>query len=58
MINEIKFLIYNRQGYDIDSLKESPDMPKNYSYKEINKSIFGMISSTEIRRRIKDVKDI
>ena len=56
LVTEVNFVLYNRVGYDIEKLLSSPDMPKNYIYAKDSKSIFGEVSSTEVRRRIAEAR--
>lgn len=52
LIDEVRFVIYNRVGYDIEQYFSHPNMPKKYIYKTETKNIFGEVSSTEVRKRI------
>ena len=52
LIDEIKFVLFNRSGYDIQQLLQTSNMPKNYIYNSEAKNLFGEISSTEVRSRV------
>jgi nicotinate-nucleotide adenylyltransferase len=50
LISDVNFVIYPRAGYDLDLTHKN--MPANYLHKAGSDNYFGMISSTEVRRRI------
>lgn len=62
MLSEINFVIFNRLGYDIAEGDLKTDeklrdhLPINYVYNHEYKSILGMVSSTEVRSRIRSAK--
>jgi nicotinate (nicotinamide) nucleotide adenylyltransferase len=53
LINDTKFIIYERAGYDQAAIKQHENYPKNDPI-VVPKAecLIGMISSTEIRRRV------
>ena len=56
LISDVNFIVYNRVGYDIDQMMGLPTMPKRYLYAPGAKSIFGEVSSTEVRKRIAEAR--
>ena len=50
MLDEINFIIFDRKGFDDFSHYE---MPKKMEHLKSDQNLIGMISSTEVRRRIK-----
>ena len=50
LISEVNFVIYARAGYELDLTHKN--MPVHYIHKPDCDNFFGMISSTEVRRRI------
>ncbi|CDW84809.1 nicotinate-nucleotide adenylyltransferase [Stylonychia lemnae] len=57
LLQEIDFVIFNRIGYEIMNDQDKKHLlPKNYEYQENYQSLLGMISSTEVRNRIKNTK--
>jgi len=59
LLHEINFILYNRKGYEIETLNLEPElMPKKYVYRAEAKDYFGMISSTEVRRRIEEARKL
>eukprot|EP00347_Sterkiella_histriomuscorum_P005472 403356485 len=63
LLSEINFVIFNRSGFDIENGDLKTDeklkdhLPTNYIYNHQYKSILGMVSSTEVRNRIKKVRE-
>ena len=53
IINEMKCVIFRRKGYNNDELFSHPNFPKNNPI-EVDEelSLIGVISATEIRRRV------
>lgn len=49
-LDEIKFLIYKRKGYDTNLASDNIDMPKTFIVAE--SSDIGLNSSTEVRNMI------
>lgn len=58
LLNEVDFVVYNRQGYDLEPLKSSNTftMPTNYTHSPASDQLFGMVSSTEVRRRVREAR--
>lgn len=58
LIDEIKFIIFSRRGYEKVLSTENRDfqLPKNYEIINAKDNLIGMISSTEVRRRISIAK--
>ena len=55
LINEMPMIIFRRKGYDNDELINHENFPKNDPIVvDEEKSLIGVISSTEIRRRVCD----
>ena len=53
IINEMKCVIFRRKGYNNDELFSHPNFPKNNPIEvDEEKSLIGVISATEIRRRV------
>ena len=53
LINEMKMIIFRRKGYDNEALFNHENFPKNDPVVvDEEKSLIGVISSTEIRRRV------
>mmetsp|Transcript_20126 Transcript_20126/g.24823 ORF Transcript_20126/g.24823 Transcript_20126/m.24823 type:complete len:123 (+) Transcript_20126:413-781(+) len=53
IINEMPMIIFRRKGYDNDELFNHANFPKNDPIVvDEEKSLIGVISSTEIRRRV------
>ena len=53
MINEMKTIIFKRKGYNNEDLFKHQNFPKNNPVViDEEKSLIGVISSTEIRRRV------
>ena len=55
MLTVPNFIIFDRKGYEHildDSTKKESDIPKNYIHIKPNNNLMGMISSTEVRKRI------
>lgn len=53
IINEMKCVIFRRKGYNNDELISHPNFPKNNPVEvDDSNSLIGVISSTEIRRRV------
>lgn len=59
LLDEINFIIFDRKGFeDVLNTKVKKDyqMPKSYEVLPANLNLIGMISSTEVRRRINEAK--
>jgi len=56
MLQEVKFVMYLRQSHPIDLSPSNPQLPKHFVTIDPSKQIIGMISSTEVRNRIKEMK--
>ena len=53
IINQMKCVIFRRKGYNNDELFSHPNFPKNNPIEvDEERSLIGVISSTEIRRRV------
>ena len=53
LINEMPMIIFRRKGYDNEALFEHENFPRNNPIVvDEEKSLIGVISSTEIRRRV------
>lgn len=59
LINEMQMIIFRRKGYDNDVLFNHENFPKNDPIVvDEEKSLIGVISSTEIRRRVSENQHI
>ena len=59
LINEMPMIIFRRKGYDNDELINHENFPKNDPIVvDEEKSLIGVISSTEIRRRVCDNQNL
>ena len=60
LLEEIKFIVYNRVGYEVEIYINNPEsqvsMPKQYLYSNTYKDLFGEVSSTLVRNRIKEAR--
>ena len=56
MLKETNFVIYMRPGYEIDLSPANPSLPKEFKTIDPSANILGMISSTEVRARIKKLR--
>ena len=55
MLLDINYIIYNRMGYEhIFDGSQKHLLPEKYELIDTDKNLIGMISSTEIRKRIKE----
>ena len=54
MLEEINFIIFDRKGFDGNT---NFDMPKKMLHLKSDQNLIGMISSTEVRRRIKEARE-
>ena len=55
MINTMRTIIFRRKGYDNDTLINHTNFPKNDPIVvQEEKSLIGVISSTEIRKRVRE----
>ena len=53
IINQMKCVIFRRKGYNNEELFSHPNFPKNNPIEvDEERSLIGVISSTEIRRRV------
>jgi nicotinic acid mononucleotide adenylyltransferase len=54
MIDECNFTVFERKGYEsvLNGLKKEYQMPKCMMVLKANQNLIGMISSTEVRKRI------
>lgn len=62
LINEINFIIFERKGYEKNldpeyAREQGYPLPKNYVTLKSSQNLIGMISSTEVRRRIKEARE-
>ncbi len=57
MLEEINFVIYLRPGYEIDLTQKNELLPKHFQTIDPSRNILGMISSTEVRDRIKKLRE-
>ena len=60
LIDEVNFIVFERKGYEsvLDpKVEHSYQMPKSMEVLRSNQNLIGMISSTEVRKRIKAAKD-
>ena len=55
MIDEINYIVFERKGFE-SNLDGDYQMPKNMEILKSNQNLIGMISSTEVRRRIQSAK--
>ncbi len=60
LINDINFVIFEREGFEVKTLINHSNWPKNYklAYKGDEKNLLGGISSTEVRKRVKKQQGI
>jgi len=56
LLEEIKFMIYMRSGHPVDLSSDNPMLPKTFLKIDPKNNLIGMISSTEVRTRIKEMK--
>ena len=60
LLSEINFVVFERKGFEsILTLPENErpyPMPEKMTLIKDNENVLGVISSTEVRRRIKEVK--
>ena len=58
LLDEIKFIIFSRRGYEkvLSSPHRDFQLPKTYEILNAKDNLIGMISSTEVRRRISIAK--
>ena len=56
LISDINFVIYLRPGFEMDLTKSNPLVPANFLTIDPSFNILGMISSTEVRNRIKALR--
>ena len=59
LIDEIRFIVFERKGFEHildESIPKSYQMPKHYVALRAGQNLVGMISSTEVRRRIREAK--
>lgn len=53
IINQMKCVIFRRKGYNNEELFSHPNFPKNNPIEvDEERSLIGVISSTEVRRRV------
>ena len=61
MVTDVNFIIFDRKGYEqiLDaSIPKNYPMPTNYVAIKADENLIGMISSTEVRKRIREAKQI
>ena len=59
LIDEVNFVVFERKGYESvldESTPKEYQMPKSMEVLKANQNLIGMISSTEVRKRIKAAK--
>ena len=58
MISDVNFIIFNRAGYEhiFDSSPKDYPMPHTYKLIDCDRNLLGMISSTEVRKRISETR--
>ena len=57
LIDEVKFVIFTRKGFEIEIGEQTTNIPKNYQHVKDEISTIGLVSSTEVRRRIKESRE-
>ena len=59
LIDEVNFIVFERKGYESvldETVEKDYQLPKCMEVLKANQNLIGMISSTEVRKRIKAAK--